>query len=363
MTACYQLLSGAVPDLASAVDGLRARLARTRWPTLPPASRKHGVSEAMLSELVESWPGWLAQRGGPAIGDHRHLRVNGQRVHCVRFSGIGTTACLLLHGWPTSFLAFHRLIPLLRSVCSEIVLASLPGFGTSARAQEDRSFADAAADLIEAMAALGHDHFIVHGEDWGSVVAREMGRTDSDRVRGVHVSAGLAGFMPQAAEPGEETERAEGLRAFMEEGGAYLRLQATRPDSLAYALADSPVGLLAWQLDKFELWQGDLPHRFGLGTDFILANATLYWVTGCIGTSMRVYTDQAASTPQRSDTRTGVSVFGRGDFASRTASSRHNHLISWNEHRAGGHVAALDAPELLAADLADFIQRIEGDDA
>ncbi|WP_169732014.1 alpha/beta fold hydrolase [Glycomyces arizonensis] len=358
MTACYQLLSGAVPDLAAHTDRLRARLAQTRTPVLPPpAGGAFGVRGPLLDELIDAWPAWLAQSDETATGSHRLLHVGGRAVHCVQFTGTGGGTCLLLHGWPTSFLAFHRLVPLLRRACSEVVLASLPGFGTSPLDGEAWTVADTAALLTEAMGLLGHDRFVVHGEDWGSLVAREMGRAAPDQVRGVHVSAGLAGFMARVDDPGEGTRR-----TFTQDDGAYLRLQSTRPDSLAHALADSPAGLLAWQLDKFQLWQGDLPDRFGLGSDFILANATLYWITGCIGTSMRIYAaNRDALDVERSETPTGVSVFGRADFASKTASARHNRLIAWYEHETGGHVAALDAPELLAADLSDFIDRTQGD--
>lgn len=209
------------------------------------------------------------------------------------------------------------------------------------------------------MSKLAHHRFLVHGQDWGSVVAREIGIRAPDRVIGVHVSAGLRGFMADSADSGPAWER---LREFAVDGAGYLQLQSRRPDSLATALTDSPAGLLAWQLDKFELWQSALGPDYGLGEDFILANATLYSATNSIGSSMRIYAaNRDGTTRSFSPTPTAVSVFGTGDFASRTVAARNNHLVAWYEHRTGGHVAALDAPAEFVADLTDFMSRVGAD--
>ncbi|GMA25613.1 hypothetical protein GCM10025864_33720 [Luteimicrobium album] len=206
------------------------------------------------------------------------------------------------------------------------------------------------------MEALGFSRFAVHGEDWGSTVARDMGALDPDRIAGVHVSAGLHGFI---ADGTVEDKAWRDLKQYATDGSAYLRLQAERPDSLAFALADSPVGLLAWQLDKYSLWQGTLGGDFGIGDDFIFANATLYSLTNSVATSMRLYaTTRSAMPPTFSPTATAVSKFGLADFASRTVSERHNNLVAWYEHDTGGHMAALDAPTELVNDLSDFMQQI-----
>jgi pimeloyl-ACP methyl ester carboxylesterase len=221
------------------------------------------------------------------------------------------------------------------------VLASLPGFGPSPLPRPDWLFTDSAALLTAVMAALGHDRFVVHGQDWGSVVAREMGAYAPDRVVAVHVSAGLRGFIGEVADVPD-----------------YLRLQTRRPDSVAFALADSPMGLLAWQLDKYQIWQAALGGDFNLGIDFILANATLYWLTRSAGTSMRMYSaNREVRVAARSAVPTGVSVFSTGDFASKTVAARENNLVAFYEHPTGGHVAALDAPTEFVADLTNLIHR------
>lgn len=263
---------------------------------------------------------------------------------------------LLLHGWPTSFLAFHRVIEPLRTLASEVVVATLPGFGASALPHGAWSVTDSARLLSDAMSTMGHDRFIVHGQDWGSVVARAVGAVQPDRVLGVHVSAGLRGFMAESVADEPTWSR---LRKFAVDGGGYLQLQSRRPDSLAFALSDSPVGLLAWQLDKYQLWQGGLGDDFGLGTDFILANATLYWLTGSAGSSMRIYSMGASDLGAAATcVPTGVSVFGAGDFAARAVAARENNLVAWYTHDTGGHVASLDSTAEFITDLADFINLV-----
>jgi pimeloyl-ACP methyl ester carboxylesterase len=309
-----------------------------------------------VERYTAEWEKWLQQEDRGRPGEHVHLSIGGRCVHAARFRGSGRVPILLLHGWPTSFLAFHRVIEPLQALASEVVLASLPGFGTSTLPPGAWSIADSARLLTDAMSAMGHDRFLVHGQDWGSVVARAIGAVEPERVIGVHVSAGLRGFMAVDADDEPAWSR---LRTFALDGGGYLQLQSRRPDSLAFALSDSPVGLLAWQLDKYQLWQGELGDDFGLGTDFILANATLHWLTASAGSSMRIYSMDAPDLDAAAaGVPTAASVFAHGDFAARSVSSRENNLVAWYPHDGGGHVASLDSPTELIDDLTDFIDRI-----
>jgi pimeloyl-ACP methyl ester carboxylesterase len=360
MTACYQLLLGAVPSLNDDGEALRLRIegyTPARLPGMAGRSWSAGVPSDALHGYVHDWLRWLDQPPQPSLGEHRVFDNGAGPVHTVTVPGRGDLPCVLLHGWPTSFLAFHQLVNAVESTFSHCVLVSLPGFGTSALLTPENADATSMArTVLSAVRALGHDQFVVHGEDWGSIVAREMGRLDPQRVIGVHVSAALGPFLPN---PANKELGAERLRTFVGDAGGYLRLQSTRPDSLAHALADSPVGLLAWQLDKVQLWQEQLPGHFGLGADFVFANATLYALTGCIGTSLRIYTENAGRRfDEPSRTPTAISVFGAADFATEEAASRHHRIVACYEHDSGGHVAALDATELLADDLADFVQQL-----
>lgn len=356
MTTCYRILIGALPNLPRDAIGLIERLDSTSWPSLPDdGTWNAGVPIAVAQRYAGAWAQWLRQPQEPALGRHELVATPGSGVHVVRFEGAGSVPLLLLHGWPTSFLAFHRVIEPLREVASDLVIATLPGFGSSPLPSPGPSIPVMADLLLGAMSKLGHHRFVVHGQDWGSVVAREFGIHAADRVRGVHVSAGLDGFIADGHAPDPAWER---LRQFAADGAGYLHLQSSRPDSIAVALADSPAGLLTWQLDKYQLWQSALGEDFGLGEDFIFANATLYWATRSIGSSMRIYAANRGARPTAgSRVPTGVSVFGNGDFASTQVAVRENNLIAWYEHPSGGHVAALDAPKEFVADLTDFINR------
>lgn len=360
MTTYYRLLAGALPDLRQEAPALIRRLDATAWPDLPDLPDAegwmHGAPLAVMQRCARAWARWLTQPEQATLGQHDVVPAGRAAVHTVRFSGRGQLPLLLLHGWPTSFLAFHSVIEPLREVASEVILATLPGFGTSPLPSTGWSTADSAAALLDAMTRLGHDRFLVHGQDWGSVVARKMGCLAPERVAGVHVSAGLQGFMADgsAAEPAWDR-----LQGFAVEAAGYLRLQARRPDSIAVALSDSPAGLLAWQLDKYQLWQSRNDEWFGLGEDFVLANATLYWMTNCVGSSMRIYSaNRTGAAGQASSVPTAVSVFGAADFTSPAVCARDNRLIAWQEHPTGGHVAALDASDKFAQDLAGFASNI-----
>ncbi|MGL4340055.1 MAG: alpha/beta fold hydrolase [Rhodoglobus sp.] len=338
------------------MESLRHRLNETRWPVVPPeTTRSYGVAPSLVQAFVAEWSHWLTQPHCPGVGEHMVIDIGGCDLHVARFSGAGQMPILLLHGWPTSFLAFHRVIEPLRRVASEVVLASLPGFGPSTLPLAKWSIANSAHLLAAGMSILGHSRFIVHGQDWGSVVARALGTMEPDRVLGIHVSAGLRGFMAENNDDGSAWSR---LQAFAVDGSGYLQLQSRRPDSLAFALSDSPAGLLAWQLDKYQLWQGELGDDFGLGTDFILANATLYWLTNSVGSSMRIYSMETGKPDAAAgDVPTAVSVFGAGDFAAQPVSERENNLVAWYPHNTGGHVASLDSSADFVADLTDFINR------
>lgn len=357
MTTCYRLLAGALPDLQRDAAELIRRIEATTWPALPvDGSWSTGVLERVARQHARAWARWLQQSPAPPLGKHELVAGTDGDVQVVRFSGEGRVPILLLHGWPTSFLAFHRVINPLLELASELVLATIPGFGASPLPAAGLSI-DCVADLLlGAMASLGHHRFVIHGQDWGSVIARETGVRAPDRVLGVHVSAGLRGFLADGQAQDHAWER---LREFAIEGAAYLQLQSQRPDSIAVALTDSPAGLLTWQLDKYQLWQPKLGPEFGLGQDFIFANATLYWATNSIGSSLRIYAaNRDAVTSPSSPVPTGVSVFGSGDFASAQVAQRENNLVAWYEHPTGGHVAALDAPADFVADLTDFIHRM-----
>src|SRR5215471_11797770 len=255
------------------IDDLRDRLARTRWaPDLPGTGWERGVPAAYLRELAAYWAGeydWRAHEA--ALNAHPQFitTIDGAEVHFlhVRSAEPGATPLMLLHGWPGSVVEFLDLIGPLTDPAAyggdpadafHLVIPSLPGYGFSGPLTETGWTADRVGlAWIELMRRLGYERYGVQGGDMGAFVAPAMGRAAPDHVVGVHVNAATFGFIPFGpVEPEEfatftevEKERLARLNNFMSEGNGYFQIQATRPQTLAYGLADSPVEQLAWIID------------------------------------------------------------------------------------------------------------------
>ncbi len=352
----------AVPG--AALEDLRRRLGATRWPV--GVTDGGGLPLGRVEALVRYWRevfDWRRQER--RINEFRHYRapVGELSVHCVheRAAGGGDAVpLLLLHGWPGSFVEMLGVIPLLHD-SFHVVVPSLPGYGFSDPPTAPGMSNERMADLFaELMSMLGYERFAIQGGDWGAGIATWMARKHPARLLGMHLNYVPGSFAPHV--DGDLTPEEEAfLRerdAWSAEFGAYGHLQKTRPLTLAYALADSPAGLAAWIVEKFDEWAdpaSDLP------LDDLLANVTLFWVTNTIGSSMRLYLE-SSRTPLR---------FGPGErlavpcavarfpleapFPPRRWVERVYDVRRWTEMPRGGHFAALEAPDLLAADVAEFL--------
>ncbi len=208
------------------------------------------------------------------------------------------------------------------------------------------------------MDRLGYDRYGAQGGDWGARVSPELGRVDAAHVIGTHVNAFPT--MPYGEVEGltaAEKARMERLANWHSERMGYAMIQSTRPQTLAYGLADSPVGQLAWNLE----WFDEYGERTGdIDPDLILTNVSLYWLTGTAGSAARIYKESAASwagPPERSEVPLGVAVF-RSDSSVRRIAERDHNVVHWSEFDAGGHFAALQAPELLVEDVRTFFAKI-----
>lgn len=363
MTTCNQILVGAIPRFDMKRAELVQRINSTTWPTSlrgKDGDPNWGVPLSEVARYAHDWVEWLQRPLEGPKGKHELLRFGETALRFAIFSGTGKVPLVMLHGWPTSSLAFHRVIEPLTTICSDLILVTLPGFSESRPTETTHNYHESAELILKALTELGVSKFVVHGQDWGSVVAREIGVRAPTRALGVHVSAGLRGFIAHDQINDNTRDR---LRDFLVNGGPYIQLQSRRPNSLAIGLSDSPVGMLAWQLDKYKVWQDGLGPDFGLGLDFIFGNATFYWMTNSIYSSLLTYAvnrDEEISPP--SIVPTAVSVFGKADFSSKDVSERNNNIVAWYEHANGGHVASLDAPSEFVSDLADFIVRIGEED-
>jgi pimeloyl-ACP methyl ester carboxylesterase len=354
----------------AALDDLRARLERIRWPgRIHGAGWDRGTDIDYLAGLVDYWRDgfdWRAREAELNRLQHVRVDVDGLGVHAIhqRSADEAAMPLLLLHGWPDSFVRYAKVLPLLADF--HLVVPSLPGYGFSDQPTRPGCSTGRVADVVAGlMSALGYDRFAVSGGDVGSSVAEWLARRHAHRLIGLHLtdvpywhlfaldSAGLS--------EAEQAYLAAGQRWQMAEG-AYALLQSTKPMTAAYGLTDSPVGLTAWIVEKLRAWsdcQGDIERRFT--PDEVLTNVMIYWLTGTIGSSFTVYYEQDPSDDSDSVVAvpTGVAIFPADLVpAPREFAERFFDLRRWTEMPRGGHFTAMEEPELFADDVRAFLTSV-----
>ncbi|MEU8222031.1 epoxide hydrolase [Kribbella sp. NPDC048915] len=360
-----------VPD--SELDDLRRRLDQVRWPSeLPGVGWSRGVPLGYLRDLVDYWRSaydWRAAEVRLNSWPQYTTLIDGAVVHFahIRSSAADALALVVTHGWPGSIVEFTSLAPLLKDF--HLILPTIPGFTLSGPTRETGwEYQRVARAWVELVTRLGYERYGVQGGDWGAAVSREVGRIDASRVVGVHLNlipgAG-ATSEPTPAElaPLSEAERSRTWASwrrqqeFGSEGQGYADLQSTRPQTLAYALTDSPVGQLAWIAEKFALWS-DTP----IDRDLLLTNVMLYWLTRTAGSAGAIYYERAHASywgqpPLPSRTPTALLDLAHENFIPlRHKVADTDNIVRWTSHPEGGHFAALEQPEVLAADIRAFFQ-------
>jgi epoxide hydrolase len=368
------------------LDDLRDRLARTRWPDeLPGVGWSRGVPLGYLKELASYWRDgydWREQEARLNQFPQFTTTIEGTNVHFlhVRSAEPDALPLILTHGWPGSIVEFLNVIGPLTDPrvhggggadAFHLVIPSIPGYGLSGPTREAGwTTGRVARAWAELMGRLGYRRYGAQGGDWGAFVAPELGRVDPEHVVGVHVNAATFGFIPFGpVDPHELAGFTDAERARLERlqastagpGNGYFEVQATRPQTLAYALTDSPVGQLAWIVEKFREWAhgADVPED-AVDRDQLLTNVMLYWLTGTAGSSADLYyenTHAGFQGGQPGTTPTGVAVFAE-DYAIRRYAERGNHIVHWTEFDRGGHFAAMEAPDLLVGDVRTFFRRL-----
>jgi epoxide hydrolase len=370
----------AIPQ--EALDDLHDRLNRTRWPSeIPGLGWERGVPLHYLRRLADYWYhdyDWRTWEAKLNELPQFTTRIDGQQVHLlhVRSPEPGAIPLIITHGWPGSIVEFMNIIGPLTDPRAHggdpadafhIVAPSVPGFGFSTPLAEPgwnhRRIALAWAEL---MRRLGYDRYGAHGGDTGSVVSPELGRVASEHVIGVHINGGLSFPSDDPADLENLTEaeqtRLAAAERLREVGTGYADLQSTRPQTLAYGLNDSPVGQLAWIVEKFWEWTDparDLPED-AVDRDQLLTDITLYWLTGTGASSAHLYYEvrAASATPvEPSNVPTGLAIFPTDPAIRRVAEREHN-VVHWSEFDRGGHFAAMEAPELLVDDVRAFFRRL-----
>ncbi|WP_406286816.1 epoxide hydrolase family protein [Embleya sp. NBC_00896] len=354
------------------LDDLRDRLTRTRWSAGVPGvdGWTRGVPADYLKGLADYWANGFDWRKAEArLNEFPQFvtEVDGQDIHFahVRSAKPDAGALLLIHDWPGSFVQFVDVIePLSRDF--HVVVTNTPGVGFSGPLSSTGWTTDRIAGAFtELMARLGYDRYGVQGNGGGAWIAGAMGRIAPENVVGIHVN-GLVTF--PSDDPADFAGLTEGeqarlarLQEFRDDKMGFNAIQSTRPETLAYGLHDSPVGQLAWIVEKFKEWTdtaSELPED-AVDRDTLLTNVAVYWFTGTAGSSANLYYEMAhdagAWAPkERGTVPTAVAVALPQDVAIRRFADRDHNVVRWTELERGGNFLSLEQPELLIGDVREF---------
>ncbi|GAA1674925.1 hypothetical protein GCM10009830_21810 [Glycomyces endophyticus] len=348
-------------DIADAdLKDLQERLARVRFADQIPGS--YGVSTDRVRRLVEYWrDGYDWRAWETRLNAHPQFttEIDGQNVHFVHARSEREDAfpLILTHGWPGSVAEFLDVVEPLTAADFHLVIPSIPGFGFSGPTTEpgwdNQRVARAWAEL---MARLGYTRYGAAGNDAGSMISPEVGRTDPDHVAGVHVTQVFSFPSGDPAEfeslAPEDFATLETLDHFMKHKSAFNTLHSQQPQTLAHALADSPAGLLGWNAQLLDESVDD---------DFVLTNVAIYWFTGTAGSSTRLYYENAQAEPPTAPTTTPLALSGAaGDFHGIRAFAARDHtdLRAWTVHPQDSHYLHHTVPTEITADIAAFFDTL-----
>jgi microsomal epoxide hydrolase len=367
----------------AALEDLRQRLARTRFPDeIPGSGWGYGTNLDYLRQLVAYWRDrydWRAAEARLNRLPQFRARVGGLDIHYLHLRGKGPRPMPLVitHGWPGSFAEFLDVIGPLSDPAShggdpadafDLVIPSMPGYGFSGHPTEPGMDPERIAALWdELMLGLGYGRYGAQGGDWGSMVTTYLGFRHAAHVIGIHLNMVIA-FPPDPANPTDGLTQDEVValmkaRQFMQDETGYQRIQGTKPQTLAYALNDSPAGLAAWIVEKFRTWSdcdGDVEKRFT--KDQLLTNIMLYWLPETANSSCRLYCEAMRAgkfppTDFKVEVPTACALFPGELFRPpRRWVEKVYRLERWTEMPSGGHFAAMEEPALLVDDVRAFFR-------
>jgi pimeloyl-ACP methyl ester carboxylesterase len=380
----------AVPD--ETLSDLRERLVKTRWSEdFANDQWQYGTNGAYLKELVDYWLhqyDWRKHEREMNSFAHYKTTIKNIPIHFIHEPGKGPNPMPLIlnHGWPWTFWDLHKVIRPLADPASfgsdprdafDIVVPSLPGYGFSTPLTTPGMNYWRTADLwvILMQEVLGYKRFAAQGGDWGAMIIAQLGHKYADRVIGIHTHLTVpldlyTASLPDASVygPAEQGWFEKTQQFFTAEAG-YFQLQSTKPQTVAFALNDSPTGLCAWIVEKRRAWSGcdgDVEKTFT--KDELLTTMTLYWVTQSFGTSARYYYEAAHNVWQPSHARipvieapTAVAVFPKDNLLlPRAWAERYYNLKRWTVMPSGGHFAPMEEPDRLVDDIRTFYRSLRG---
>jgi pimeloyl-ACP methyl ester carboxylesterase len=364
------------------LNDLRAKLGQVRWPDqMDGAEWEQGTELSYLQSLVAYWRdsfNWRQQEAELNRLAHFRSEVDGLSIHFIHERGVGPSPLpiILTHGWPDSFTRYQKIIPLLTDPVShggdpmdsfDVIVPSIPGFGFSSRPNLRGVNSFQVAELWAKLMTkeLGYPRFAAAGGDIGSGVTRYLAAAHPELLVGIHLTD--IGILRDLLAPSGRTDLTEGelhywsiATEWIAREGAYMSLQSTKPQTLAYGLSDSPVGLAGWIVEKFRTWSdcgGNLGRSFT--KDELLTNIMIYWLTGTIGSSTRMYYENSHTLPPLGhiDVPTGIALFPADILLPpQESAERRLNIARWTTMPRGGHFAAMEEPELLADEIRAFFR-------
>lgn len=373
----------AVPE--EAIVDLQARLATTRWAPEPGNEDwSFGVNGTYLRELADYWQGrfdWRAQEARINAFPQFRMMVDGASVHFIQLKGKGPRPqpIILNHGWPWTFWDFRELASRLADPGAyggdpadafDVVVPSLPGFIFSGMPDEPPGYAQIARRWVRLMKALGYERFFAHGGDAGAYVAAQLGHAHSHAVLGVHMNLPVVpGVGHDQIDPDEFSPAERAMYEAQDFAGrhlTHLMVHIHEPQTLAWAMHDSPIGQAAWMLHRRRAWSdcgGEVERRFS--KDELLTHFSLYWYSNSFGTALRTYSASVfhLGIPRLNESGlaipvpTAVAVLPREIIhLPRPLVERNTDLRQWSVFDRGGHFAGAEEPDLIAADIRSFVR-------
>ena len=367
-----------VPE--AVLTDLRERLARTRFPDeVPDTGWEYGTNLAYMRELVQYWLtqyDWREHEAALNRLPHYKATIDGLELHFIHERGRGSRAkpLLLSHGWPGTIYEFMEIIPMLAdpgtfgadvAQAFDVVAPSLPGYGFSGHPRVRATNIQIIAEIFHKLMTevLGYPRYCAQGGDWGSAITSRLGEVHGDALYGIHVNLVFVGGRTRREGnlSNEEKVFLADLDSFRREETGYQQIQGTKPQTLAYGLNDSPVGLAAWIIEKFRTWSdcaGDIERRFT--KDQLLTNVMIYWITQSINSSTRLYYESRhhpwrPDPKKRIETPTAAAIFpGEILKPPREWAEEAFNIQRWTAMPRGGHFAAMEEPRLLADDIRAF---------
>ncbi|MFF2888520.1 epoxide hydrolase family protein [Paenibacillus sp. NPDC057967] len=366
-----------VPD--ELLDDLQYRLQHIRWPEqLENSDWERGTELGYLQSLVSYWRDhydWRAQESKLNEFAQYTCDIDDIKVHFIHERGKGPNPLpiILTHGWPDSYLRYEKIIPLLTDPASyggnpedsfDVIVPSLPGFGFSSQPASPGINNFRVAEMwTKLMTELGYPKFAAGGGDMGSGVTRYLAANYPERLIGIHLTdVGIIRSLLNSnnSENLSEEERQYQINAanWINREGGYMSIQSTKPQTLAYGLSDSPVGLASWIIEKFRSWsdcKGDLSQVFS--EDELLTHIMIYWATNTIGSTAQMYYENSHSLPPlgRIDVPTGIALFSEDVLLPpKEWAERNLNITRWSVMPRGGHFTAMEEPRAMADDICAF---------